>query len=90
MDDFQRMLEKSLKDPEFRKLWEEDELEHQIISMLIRLRAENHLSQKDLSELTGIRQSNISRIETGKARPDLATLERIAQATGKKLELRFV
>ena len=90
MDDFQRMLERSMKDPEFQKLWEEDELEHQIITMLLKLRAESGLTQADLSRLTGIRQSNISRIETGKARPDLATLEKIAHAAGKKLELRFV
>ena len=43
-------------------------------------RARAGLSQKELSERTGIDQSDISKIERGVANPSVATLERIAAA----------
>ena len=48
-------------------------------------RAKAGLSQKELSELTGIDQSDISKIERGVANPSVATLERIASALGGRL-----
>ena len=48
-------------------------------------RAKAGLSQKELSELTGIDQSDISKIERGVANPSVATLERIASALGGSL-----
>ena len=45
------------------------------------------LSQKELSELTGIDQSDISKIERGVANPSVATLERIAAALGGRLKI---
>ena len=89
MSDFQKTLAKSMKDPEFKKLWEEDELEYQIISMIISARAEKGLTQSDLSRIAGIRQSNISRIESGKCTPSIDSLNKIATALGKRLILEF-
>ena len=45
------------------------------------------LSQKQLSALTGIDQSDISKIERGIANPSVATLERIAKALGGTLSI---
>ena len=42
-------------------------------------------SQKELSNRTGIDQSDISKIERGLANPSVATLERIAAALGGEL-----
>ena len=50
-------------------------------------RAKAGLSQKELSELTGINQSDISKIERGVANPSIATLERIATALGGRLTI---
>ena len=50
-------------------------------------RAKAGLSQKELSELTGIDQSDISKIERGVANPSVATLERIAAALGGRLSI---
>lgn len=79
-NDFQRTLGKSMKDPEFRKLWEEDEVTYQIISEIINLRAECGLTQQQLSEIAGIRQSNLSRIECGKSLPSMETLKSTVSA----------
>ena len=48
-------------------------------------RARKGISQKELSELTGIDQSDLSRIERGMANPSVNTLNRIAQALDAKL-----
>ena len=45
------------------------------------------LSQKQLAALTGIDQSDISKIERGVANPSVATLDRIAAALGGKLTI---
>ena len=48
-------------------------------------RAAAGLSQKQLSSLTGIDQSDISKIERGVSNPSVLTLDRIARALGGKL-----
>ena len=48
-------------------------------------RARKGYSQKELSEATGIDQSDLSKIERGVANPSVATLNRIAEALDAKL-----
>ena len=86
---FRNTLNKELKNPEFKKEWDGLEPEFQIIKSVIDSRAELSMTQKDLSELTGIHQSEISKIENGCANPSLKTLERLASAFGKKLKISF-
>jgi transcriptional regulator with XRE-family HTH domain len=50
-------------------------------------RKEQHLTQKDLSERTGITQADISRIENGTRNPSLAMLKRLAAGLGMQLKL---
>ena len=50
-------------------------------------RARKGLSQKELSELSGIDQSDISKIERGIANPSVNTLNRLAEALGAKLRI---
>ena len=50
-------------------------------------RAAAGISQKQLAALTGIDQSDLSKIERGTANPSVATLERIAAALGGKLTI---
>lgn len=47
------------------------------------------ISQKQLAALTGIDQSDISKIERGVANPSVATLERIATALGGRLTIKI-
>ncbi|MDE6566577.1 MAG: helix-turn-helix domain-containing protein [Lachnospiraceae bacterium] len=48
------------------------------------------LTQKQLSDLTGIYQSDISKIERGIANPSVSTLKRLADGMGLKLWIDFV
>ena len=90
MDDFDRYLNEQMKDPDFKKEWDENEARYQLMMMALRARNEEQLTQSELAERTGLRQSNISRIEKGQSMPSIATLAKIAQGLGKRLEIRFV
>ena len=50
-------------------------------------RARKGLSQKELSDLSGIDQSDISKIERGIANPSVNTLNRLAEALDTKLQI---
>lgn len=65
------------------------EPEYQAILNLYETRTELGLTQKDLSKMSGIRQSNISRIESGMCSPTIHTLSALALAMNKKLEIKF-
>lgn len=47
------------------------------------------MTQKQLSESTGIYQADISKIERGLANPSLSTLKRLAEGMGLKLKIEF-
>lgn len=90
MDDFDRYLNEQMKNPDFKKEWDENEARYQLMMMVLRARNEEQLTQSELAERTGLRQSNISRIEKGQSMPSIATLAKIAQGLGKRLKIRFV
>ena len=62
---------------------------NEVGDMILAARAKANLSQKQLSSLTGIDQSDISKIERGLSNPSVSTLDRIAKALGGKLEIRI-
>ena len=86
-DDF---LKEQLQDPEFRREYEALQPEHAVIQAIIDARQQAGLTQKELSERTGIAQGDISKLENGNANPSLRTLQRLAAGMGKQLRLEFV
>ena len=52
-------------------------------------RKKKHFSQKQLSELTGVTQADISRYESGEGNPTLDTICHIADGLGMNLKLFF-
>lgn len=87
---FRETLNEQMKDPEFRAEWEALEPEFQIMRAIIEGREESDLTQKQLSEVTGIAQADISRLENGTGNPSLRTLKRLAAGMGMTLKLEFV
>ena len=63
----------------------EIKLNAQIICALIDARNEKKISQKELEELSGVRQPTIARIERGKTDPQITTLLRILEPLGMTL-----
>ncbi|XVG96132.1 helix-turn-helix domain-containing protein [Eubacteriales bacterium KG127] len=86
---FRYTLNYQLKNQKFKEEWDNLEVEFQIIKAMIDGRSEKHLTQKELSKLTGITQGDISKIENGNANPSIKTLDRLANALGKKLKISF-
>ena len=79
-----------LNNPEVKNELKLNETEYRIIEEIIMARKERNLTQKDLAELIGTRQSNISRLESGNYNPSLDLLIKIAQAMDKKLEIKII
>ena len=90
MDDLDRYITEQMKDPAFREAHERTRLEFALTELLITARMEQDLTQKELAEKSGVRQSNISRIEKGQALPSLVTLDKIAKALRKEVQVSFV
>lgn len=90
MSDFRKYLEQQMNDPEFAAEYEAMQPEYEAIRAVIAARLESHMTQKELAEKTGIRQSNISRIESGASSPTIETLARIAAGMGKQLKIDFI
>ena len=64
--------------------------EKRILAALIEVRKSVGMTQKDLSEKTGIAQPDISKIERGMGNPSIKTLIRIAEGLGMDLHIEFV
>ena len=90
MTNFDRYLEKQLEDPEFKVEYEALEPEFAIVQAIINARKQKGITQKELSELTGIAQGDISKMENGNANPSIKTLKRLASAMGMSLKIEFV
>ncbi len=90
MSEWKEFLNEQLKDPELREEWEALEPEFAIVQAMIDARKNTGLTQKQLSDKTGIDQSDISRIESGEANPSLKTLKRLAAGMDMRLRLEFL
>ena len=90
MSDFKNYLAQQMEDPAFAAEYEAQRPEYEAIRAVIAARLACNMTQKELAEKTGIRQSNISRIENASASPTIDTLARIAAGLGKQLKIDFV
>lgn len=73
--------------PEFYTAEEikESNLRVAIIGELIKARQEKNISQRELEELSGVKQPIISRMEAGETSPQLDTILRVLAPLGKTL-----
>ena len=90
MTNFHDLLNEQLKDPEFKEEYDALEPEFAIIRAMIDARKKSGLTQKELSEKTGIAQGDISKLENGSANPSINTLKRLAKAMDMSLRIEFV
>lgn len=90
MSEFQEFLNEQLQDDEFRKEWEDIQPEMDVIRAMVDARISQNLTQKELSERTGINQADISKLENGTRNPSLKLLKRLADGMEMTLKLEFV
>ncbi len=90
MTSYRNYKEKALKDPKLKAEYDALQPEFDIIQAMIDARNNQHMTQKELSEKTGITQADISRIENGTRNPSLAMVKRLADGLGMRLKLEFI
>ena len=90
LSEFRDLLNEQLKDPEFKKEWDDIQPEMDVIRAMIDNRIAQNLTQKELAERTGINQADISKLENGTRNPSLKMLKRLAAGMGMALKIEFV
>ena len=79
-----------MKNDELRKAYEAIQPELDVIRVMVDARNSVNMTQKELSERTGISQADISKIENGTRNPSLNLLKRLAEGMGMTLKIEFV
>lgn len=88
--DFEQYLKQELENnPSVCEEFNALQPEYEIIRKIIAARIELGLTQKELARKCGIKQSNISRLESGKANPTIKFLQKIAKALDSDLFIEF-
>ncbi len=85
---FRERLKKDLKDREFRRAFEEEELYASVAIQIARIRQKKKLTQRELARRLKTTQQTVSRLEDRSY--SLKTLERVARALDKRLKGEFV
>ena len=79
LKDFEK---EQMKDPEFKKAYEEIKPELDIIRAIINARTKCKMTQKELALKSGINQADISKIENGTRNPSVRLLQKLAEGMG--------
>lgn len=83
-------LRREMKDPEFRRLYQKADIELRVALEITRAREAKKMSQRELAEALKTKQQTVSRIERGAQNVTIETLDKIARALGRCLEVKFV
>jgi ribosome-binding protein aMBF1 (putative translation factor) len=80
---------RAARNPAYREQQTERAGYREVAWLLIKYRMDKGLSQQQLSEMVGTSHSQISRIESGRHRTNLDTLQRIAKALDLTVVIGF-
>ena len=78
-----------MKEAEYRRAYDALEEEFALAKAVIDARNRAGLTQVELARKMRTTQPVIARLEGGRTRPSMRTLERLAKATGSRLLIRF-
>ena len=79
-----------MKDPEFACEYRKAQEEMEVIRAVLDARNSQNLSQKELAKLSGLNQSDISKLENGTCNPTIKLLQKIADGLDMDLKIEFV
>ncbi|MDA3076786.1 helix-turn-helix domain-containing protein [Campylobacter sp. JMF_04 NA10] len=82
---FEDTFNACMQDAEFKKLYDEMQDEFNLIISLIEARQEANLTQAQLAEKMGVKQSAVARIESGNLNLKYGTICNYLKACGKKI-----
>ena len=75
--------------PGYRKAYEALEEEFVLASVMMDVRNRAGLTKEELARKMGTTPVVVARLESGRWHPSMRTLERLAEATGSRLAIRF-
>ncbi|MEI7424979.1 MAG: helix-turn-helix transcriptional regulator [Candidatus Staskawiczbacteria bacterium] len=87
--DFDDYLKKELKNPEFKRQYDEYGRQFEIAYQILQLRKKKKVSQAQLAKKIGTKQSNIARMESGQQNFSVDILGKIAEALGCNVKVMF-
>jgi len=88
---FKDRLKKDLRDPEFRKAFDEEEVCVSLAIQIAKIRQKRNITQQELARRLGTTQQNISRLEDIDNRSySLRTLIKVARVLDKRLKVELV
>jgi transcriptional regulator with XRE-family HTH domain len=82
MPSFKEVLDQALQDPEVRAEWTRSQFARDVATWLLRYRVANDLTQTELAELLGYRQSVVARLESAEHEPSISTLHTLTERLG--------
>ena len=89
MKDLKTIKAQLLTDADTRAAYDAQVDEFTVARELIAARTQAGLTQADVAERMGTTQSTVARLEGGKATPSLRSLQRYAQAVGRRAVVRL-
>ncbi|MBC7162929.1 MAG: helix-turn-helix transcriptional regulator [Immundisolibacter sp.] len=90
MTKFSDIKKRWLRNPEVRTEYDALEEEFALARELILARSRAGLSQAEVARRMGTTQSTVARLEGGRTKPTLLTVERYAKATGSRAVVKLV
>ncbi|MDR3642367.1 MAG: helix-turn-helix transcriptional regulator [Candidatus Doudnabacteria bacterium] len=87
MRSFKAFKKQLLKDPKFKKAYDNLGPEFELVKMLIKKRLEQKLTQAQLAKKIGTKQSAISRLEQGSYNPSINFLKKVSTALNADLKI---
>jgi len=88
---FKDRLKKNLRDPEFRRAFNEEEVCVSLAIQIAKIRQKKNITQQELARRLQTTQQNISRLEDIDNRScSLKTLIKVAHALDKRLKVELV
>lgn len=87
--DFDDVLNEELKNPKFKKMYDEYGRQLELSYKILQLRKERKMSQETLAKRIGTTQSNVARMEAGNQNFTLSLLNKVANALDAKLEINL-
>lgn len=86
----EELKKEHLSNPQVKAEYDALEPEFQVIRAMIEARRDQHLTQQQLADRTGIDRADISKLENGNANPSLKLLKRLAEGLGMNVKIEFV
>jgi ribosome-binding protein aMBF1 (putative translation factor) len=88
--DFKAYHNKMLKNKDYKKSYDDLEVEFSIIEAMLKAQKKSGLSQQEIADKMGTSKTAISRLFNGKQLPSWQTIHKFADAIGAKPEVKFV